>query len=382
MRKLAARDASPGSDETIACFAGETSVLTEQGDRPIIRLAGGVHTLLTEGGKWVKAPVDSFGYQQLWHVTVGRYGQERTIRTTAGHRWLLRPKVAHNRTEATTSSLRVGDRLAYSYPERIAQLHPSRVGVAQGFVFGDGSISGNALAHANFFGSKDRAMLPYYDNIDRLRTYYYHYDAATKVRRHVKAEDVPTVREQGETVHAMRRLGGLPREWKRKFPARQVSDADLYGWLAGYFAADGEVGKTGRPAIWSADRKNLEFFKSACTRLGIYTLPIRRKVHAGFQRETPADGAEAEIFVMGIARSDLSPEFFVHAEHRRRWAANNQAVERRGWTVRSFRQTTEVEEVFCAVVADTNSFCLSENILTGSCSQRRADLVDATSGAV
>ncbi|MGW5378343.1 RtcB family protein [Nocardia sp. NPDC003999] len=70
---------------------------------------------------------------------------------------------------------------------------------------------------------------------------------------------------------------------------------------------------------------------------------------------------------MGISRSDVTPEFFIHAKHRSRWAANRSAVERRGWTVRSVRPTTEVAEVFCAVVEETHSFALEGNILTGNC---------------
>ncbi len=348
-------------EQPISCFAGETSVLTEQGCRPIAELAGGMHTLLTEGGNWVKAPVVSFGYQPLWELVVGRYGQERTIRTTAEHRWLLRPKVAHHRTEAITSGLRVGDRLAYVFPKRPDDLRPSREGIARGFVFGDGSIAGDALAHAVFFGSKDLALLPYFDNLERVRTYYYLHSDDPARKTYVRLNEVAQLREQGQNVQAYKRLGGLPREWKREYPALDGSTSDLYGWLAGYFAADGEVGKTGRPAIWSANREDLEFFKSACDVLGIWTLPIRRRTREGFGRR------KSDMFVMGISPSDVTPEFFVHAKHRSRWAANRSAVERRGWTVRSVRPIGDVEEVFCAVVEDTHSFALEGNILTGNC---------------
>ncbi|WP_246025899.1 RtcB family protein [Saccharopolyspora antimicrobica] len=70
---------------------------------------------------------------------------------------------------------------------------------------------------------------------------------------------------------------------------------------------------------------------------------------------------------MGLSRSDLTPEFFVHDEHRVRWEANRNAVERRGWTVRAVRATNEIEEVFCAVVEGTHSFALDGHILTGNC---------------
>ncbi|MFI5715975.1 RtcB family protein [Nocardia sp. NPDC051750] len=70
---------------------------------------------------------------------------------------------------------------------------------------------------------------------------------------------------------------------------------------------------------------------------------------------------------MGISRNDLTPEFFIHSNHRSRWDANRTAVERRGWIVRSVVPTNDVEEVFCAVVEGTHSFALADNILTGNC---------------
>lgn len=348
-------------DTPISCFAGETLVMTDHGDRPIADLAGGTHTLLTEGGKWVKAPVESFGSQPIWEVTIGRFGQERTIRATAEHRWLLRPKVAHNRTEAITRELSIGDRLAYTYPERADNLQPSHEGITRGFIFGDGTMFGGSLAYAIFFGQKDEALLPYFGNTERLRTYYYTYSAETGQKSHLKPDDVAAALGRGESVQQYKRLPGFPRKWKRDYPPLDGADSDLYGWLAGYFAADGEVGKTGRPAIWSANRAHLEFFKAACDVLGIFTLPIRSKVRVGFGK-TPS-----EMFVMGISRNDLTPEFFVHSNHRSRWTANRMAIERRGWIVRSVVPTTDVEEVFCAVVDGTHCFALADNILTGNC---------------
>lgn len=349
-------------DEPISCFAGETQVLTDQGCRPIRDLAGGRHMLLTAKGRWVKAPVASFGRQRLYEVTVGRFGEEKVIRATAEHRWLLRPKVSHNRTESTTLGLRVGDRLDYTFPRPIPNLRPSRKGVARGFVYGDGSVSGNSLAHVDFYGPKDDALLPYFDDASRLRTYHYTYGQGLANRKsHVSKRRVTEQDLASGEVKSYRRLAGLPREWKRELPSLDGPAEVLYGWIAGYFAADGDVGKTGRPSIWSADRRNLEFVKSACDVLGIWTLPIRRRVRLGF------GAVDSAIYVMGISRADLTPDFFVHEIHRDRWATGRNAVERRGWTVRKVQETDVVEEVFCAIVDETHSFALEGNILTGNC---------------
>ncbi|WP_394814637.1 RtcB family protein [Streptomyces chisholmiae] len=213
-----------------------------------------------------------------------------------------------------------------------------------------------------FYGDKDEAMLPFFDTEGgALRTYYYRYDPARGEKEHVpNAEVTPELLASGE-VKRYRRLGGLPREWKTEYPSLDNARDELYGWLAGYFAADGEVGKTGRPAIWSARRGDLEFVKAVCDALGIWTLPIRTKTRRGFGRTVTA------MHVMGISRADLTADFFVHEAHRTRWSANREAVERRGWTVREVRRTAVVEEVFCAVVDNTHAFTLADNILTGNC---------------
>jgi tRNA-splicing ligase RtcB len=51
--------------EAVQCFAGETEVMTRAGSRPIESLAGSDHELLTANGAWTKAPVRSFGRQEV-----------------------------------------------------------------------------------------------------------------------------------------------------------------------------------------------------------------------------------------------------------------------------------------------------------------------------
>ncbi|MET8094766.1 LAGLIDADG family homing endonuclease [Micromonospora sp. NPDC005220] len=323
-------------------------------------LVGVDGSILASNGRWSNAQVIRLGRRRLYEVRVGRYREEHVIRAAAGHRWLLRPKVAHRRVEAATVDLRLGDRLSSAFPRRLREVVPSRTGIARGFVFGDGSISGGALAHASFFGEKDEALLRYFDNIERLRTYYYKYLPGSPGRKlHIPANEVTERLLASGEVKTYRRLGGFPREWKREYPALDADAEMIFGWLAGYFAADGDVGASGRPSIWSADRANLEFFKEACSTIGIWTLPIRGRIRRGFGK------FDTEVFVMGISRADLSADFFLLNHHRERWNANRKAVERRGWTVRGVRETLEVESVFGMPIAATSPLTLKGNILTG-----------------
>ncbi|MGI5272088.1 RtcB family protein [Nonomuraea sp. CA-218870] len=325
---------------TINCFAGETRVMTATGPRPIAELSDGIHELLTTDGTWVKAPVRSFGRQRLMRVRLSRNGVEKMIYATPGHRWLLRTHSSGGTrywgkrpSEVTTADLIKGDRLAWTFTRKPSDMTVDRAGAARGFVFGDGSVVSRNTCRAIFCGEKDQALLHLFKGFGNpLRTY-----AAMKV------------------------ITGLPVAWKTTTPSPDMPPSYLYGWLAGYFAADGDVGTTGGPTLASASRENLEYVRMLCDRIGIGTYGIRTRLRNGF-------GAQpAPLYLLGIMRGDLDPAFFLIPSHRARFEAGTKAIERRGWTVRSVEETDRVEEVFCAVVDDTHAFALEDNILTRNC---------------
>ncbi|WP_447007684.1 RtcB family protein [Saccharothrix isguenensis] len=317
--------------ETVNCFAGETQVITRTATRPIESLAGGVHELLTADGEWVKAPVRSFGRQEVHEIVLSRSGVIKTIRATADHRWLLRSRRGHQ-YEATTAELKSGERLEVTFPRRPDGLAVDREAAARGFVYGDGHKDGNR-AIANFCGTKDTALQPLFAGLGRPPRVY---DKVT-------------------------RINGLPVEWKTERPTLDSPPDVLYGWLAGYFAADGDVGETGRPTLASSCRENLEFVRLACQAVGIGTFGIRTRMRSGFGTEPTA------LHLVGLMRGDLDPGFFLIEEHRARFIAGRHAAERRGWNVLSVRSTGETTEVYCAVVEGTHSFALADNILTRNC---------------
>ncbi|WP_233498728.1 RtcB family protein [Blastococcus sp. TF02A-26] len=319
--------------ETVNCFAGETGVITRTGTRPIESLAGGEHELLTAGGEWVKAPVRSFGRQEVSEVLLSRSGVTKIIRATAGHRWLLRSRRGHE-YEATTAELTPGDRLQFSFPHRPDGLTVDRRSAARGFVYGDGTaLAGGRRALANFCGPKDQTLLPFFEGIGR----------------------------PPRTYGPVTRVSGLPGAWKTERPSLDSPADELYGWLAGYFAADGDVDTTGRPTLSSADREDLEYVRLACQAIGVGTFGIRSRLRKGFG-EVPTS-----LHLVGLMRGDLDGAFFLIPEHRARFERGRHASERRGWNVVSVRPTGETTEVYCAVVDGTHSFALADNILTRNC---------------
>lgn len=336
------------------CLAGETKVLTWDGLRPISELAGGTHRVLTTGSVWVDAPFKSYGVQQLWAITVSRNRVKKTLYATEGHRWLIRGTRGGSDVvrEATTAELNPGDPLAYVFARGSAKrFAPSPVGVAAGFTYGDGSGErGIGSVRANFHGAKDQALVPYFPA------------ASVPV-------DLPQVEKYTTYAEPRRYIGGLPNAWKQQ-PAMNENAGYLYGWLAGYFAADGCVSKDGQVSLSSASKEDLEYVRTLATRLGIGTFGIKTQMRVGKGKEA------TELHSVTFINRDLYPAFFVLDTHRQRfedtsWCKEtdspNDRLARRGWVVEEVCKTDRVEEVFCAEVEGTHAFALEDNILTGNC---------------
>ncbi|WP_369696566.1 DNA primase [Nocardiopsis sp. YSL2] len=314
------------------CLAGETRVLTRDGVRPIRELAGGEHTILTRGATWVEAPFYSFGVQRLMRVTLSRNGQRKEIHATPEHRWFVQAgKDSSKLREVTSQELKPDHRLAYVFPaKKVTQTTPSPFGIARGITFGDGTrIHRGSMAQLD--AEKDSALLKWFPNSE-----------TSQHGRQILVHHLPG--------------------FFKDLPSLDESHSYLYGWLAGYVAADGHVAKDGTVSLNCADRSVLEHVRMVCTRLGIGTYGITEQVREGFP------GREhSSLFRVHFVNDDLTEDFFLHDEHRTRFSGAEKKYSRRGWTVRSVEETDRVEEVFCAVVEDGHAFVLEDNILTGNC---------------
>ena len=314
------------------CLAGETRVLTWEGVKPIRELAGGTHRILGKHGDWIDAPFRSFGVQPLMRLTLTRNGIRKNIYVTAEHRWFVRSgKTLASSREVVTSDLRPGHRLVSKFPRtRVKQTTPSPFGIAHGVTFGDGTRSGTG-SMAQLDAVKDVELLKWFP--------------------------VSMMTQHGRQLL----IHHLPRFFK-ELPPLDESVSYLYGWLAGYFAADGCISTTGTIMLNSARRDELEYVRLVCTRLGIGTYGVTEQVRVGFPGMEPSS-----LFRIILVGSDLTEEFFLLDKHRFRFNAAAKAYERKGWVVREVAKTDRVEEVFCATVEEGHAFTLEDNILTGNC---------------
>lgn len=334
------------SDGTIECFSGETRYMTYDGVKTLAETAGTTQRVLTNGvagGDWVDAEIQAFGVRELYRVTVRRNKITRDIYATEGHRWFYRNGHGGARQEATTLGLKSGMVFESVVPaSRISRSFPSPFGIAHGVVYGDGSICGTQ-AQVQLWGEKDAQLLGYFIG---------HPNSP------IKLKDSGLIGVQ---------VRGLPRYFKSR-PSLDEATPYLYGWLAGYFAADGTVSRQGQAKLSSADRTSLEFVQTLCHRLGIASYPIQTVSRIGRSGSVPA--AEAtDLFTMEFVGSTLRSEFFLIAEHRLRYESKvaRGASERLRWTVVSVEKTDRTEQVYCAVVPKTHAFALEDNLLTGNC---------------
>ena len=354
---------SDGSAECRFCFAGETEFITWDGVRTLKETVGTTQRVLASGrpteafgqsehhgsfgGVWVDAEIQSFGVQPLLRVTIARAGVTKEIYATKEHRWYINPRhgsaYRYDRKKMVlTNGLSAGDRLAPNYPTTRVKLNrdtvPSPFGVAHGFVYGDGSLTTRGGSEVVLWGHKDSALLPYF--------------GASRHSESRTANGVVGIR-----------IGDLPAFFKDQ-PPRGESLSYLYGWLAGYFAADGCIDKNGTSiALDSADRGSLEQVQDLCAQLGIGTYGITRSSRLGYGAE-PSD-----MWRLTFIGRTLTPDFFIIREHRDRFV--NRATEREpaGWKVVSVEETDRVEEVFCAVVPGHENFTLAGNINVMNCKQ-------------
>ncbi|MEV6009593.1 DNA primase [Streptomyces sp. NPDC051976] len=314
------------------CLAGETRVLTWDGVREIRELAGGSHRVLTRSGNWYEAPFRSFGTQALLKVTLGRNGQRKEIFATAEHRWFVRSGTnRYNTREVVTKDLKPEHRLSYVFPgSRVQQTTPSPFGIAHGITFGDGTLNDTG-SMAQLDPVKDAELLRWFPN--------------------------STIVESPRQIV----VHHLPKFFK-SLPPLDESVPYLYGWLAGYVAADGHVAEDGTVSLNCASRETLEYVRTVATRLGIGTYGITQQTREGFPGREPS-----AIFRVHFIHEDLTEEFFLNSGHRKRYLDSAKQLVRRGWTVKSVEPTDRVEEVYCATVEQGAAFVLEDNILTGNC---------------
>ena len=318
------------------CFSGDTRFITDQGVKTFEETLGKDIKVLGVGANWQEATIKHFGKQQIVELTLSRNGTEKTIRTTKEHRWFKR-KGRKNYVEAYTQDLKEGDYLKSMYSKANPLVRPSSFGVAHGITFGDGSVTNkwNPPARLMLCGNKADQLLKYFTNC-------------------------PQTLVEGVGVE----VKDLPRYFKQ-LPSIEESKSYLYGWLVGYFAADGNA-TDGEFSLSSAYKENLDFVRDVATIVGIGTNPVRKSMRKGFGEE------ESPLYSVSFVASTLNDSMFIKEKHIKEYESHKQKEvhKPKEWKVVSIQETDEVEDVYCAVVPNGQAFTLEDNLFTGNCAGR------------
>lgn len=310
------------------CFTGDTKILTNIGIHPLSALVGKPIKVLNKYHGWEDATIKYFGKAPIRILTLERYGNIETIRVTGNHKWFVKNK--KGTTILSTDELKEGMRIPFNTSKVWSQVLPSPFGVAHGFMTGDGQKG--VYARANFCGDKT-ALIPYF--------------TPANISGNEKELQVSY---------------GIPKYFTG-LPSLNESVSYLYGWLSGYFAADGCVDERGRCTISSVKYENLEFVRQVLCVLGMPVNSIRYQ-----DRISNLTNEMGRVYILSLSDEYLKEDFFIRPSHKERFLANaNKERKDRSWKVISVADAKYEDDVYCAVVPGSESFTLDCNILTHNC---------------
>lgn len=333
------------------CFQGDTGVITKYGTFRIKELVGKEVEILNGNGEWETVVFHNCGEQEIVRLRLQSNGKTKEILTTKEHQWLIN----RSSKKRTTMRLQQGQYLMSRAPKFDTTLRPSAEGARHGFIFGDGYKEAELLDGTNAF--RARVCTPqklefcknYFDRIlpnppSELGKGWAHGVVTLKSNRNLK--EIPDIHEPAEY---------------------------LFGFIAGYFVADGNCSDDS-VIFSSANKDDLLKVRDICTRLGIASYAI------GETTRTPASnmGAvhlqkESTIYTLRLAKGSIPEAFFISSKK----ITKNYGMPYLRYKVVSVEETGMVETVYCCETS-THSFTLEDFILTGNCfgCGRNADLLD------
>lgn len=317
------------------CLRGDTKVLTRTGYKKIKHLSGQTINIMTKGGGWVDAPFKNYGKQQLYKIELIKgKTSTKTLYATKDHDWFIYKK-GNKLRKKSTENLQVGELLESQFGKSWSSYKPSAFGIAHGISYGDGHTINNVNHANNITLCADSKVLS-----------KYFIDDCTSKKDYIC--------NGGADYY-----GSLP-NFFRELPNIMENKSYLYGWLAGYFAADGCIDTRGCVMLNSVDKFNMEFVQDVCGVLGISCSDVHQQTSI-----SNLTNKEHTTYKVIIHSKFLNESFFILDKHKKRYNKNTKNPPR--WKIKSIEKTDIIEDVFCAEVPETTSFVIEGNILSGNC---------------
>lgn len=321
------------------CFSRDTKFLTSEGIKSFEDFEDGqVAKVLNKSASWVDATVKKFGMAKLYKLTLARGKTKQEIFTTDNHRWVVReyPYDYHSEIKQTTS-LEKGDLIPIIRANRTVKINPCAVGIQHGIVYGDGTYNKQT----------GRCRIDLQDESKELASLFH---TGTVINQGAKG---------GKVNERAILINNLPYNWKQLPNLAEANKEYVLGFLMGWFASDGCV--SGTPCLTNKSKEVLEWAKSAFSLLGIYTGDVLTQ-----RTHSPFDGSEKPLYRINIFKEFINKEFFIRTRHINGFT--KQPTNDLGhWIVESVEETDRVEEVWCVVEPNTESFTLACGALTKNC---------------
>lgn len=328
------------------CLTGDTRIVTKNGSIPIAQLKGQEVELLstkedpTTGrieSEWVKAPVESYGFDKTYTVTLQRRQAKTTIRCTSNHRWPVQTQngVKLIKTENLEDSWQVKAKIpAMQYPKVEESWNIDPYHVAMGIIWGDGS-------DYNKHGSRTpKTSCELCDEKTELAPWLEDYAGYWR-----------------DTEHGVK-------AWKMAIEMNSLPDVDAtlsqkISFFIGWFSADGCM-KGNVPTLSTSDESALRWLKQEAPNLGLTITSV------GLQ-EAGKSGFDSTKDNFTVVFRHIPKEYLIRSSHIDLWTPNDKAWY--GWKLVSVEENEDVEEVFCATVEGRGVFAIDSPtvpILTGN----------------
>lgn len=317
------------------CLAGETLVVTRQGEFAIRDLAGLYPELLMPDGSWLHAPVRAYGRQALYRVTLSRNGRTREEYATAGHRWFAQGQGGGRYIETVTSQLRSGTRLQYAEPQ--TELHALyERAFLHGIIYGDGSESARSKHSRVVLLGDKRELAQRFSNLPDANISH---NAAR-----------PYLAEHSVVSGPWSGFKSLP---------ETMDVAYLQWFVAGWIATDGCVDERGNVSLSTIHQEAAGWLKSISSRLSLAVSSVTSVERDGYKRGT--------VWTVRFFDNETLRHLVVRSDQRARLGGRSTGYRRTQWQVVGVQPTDRIEEVFCAEVPTYGAFVLAYGLVTGNC---------------
>lgn len=279
--------------------------------------------------KWVTASVSNIEVQPSIEIKLEHYnGVQFSIVASENHRWYRRTTTNSPWERVSGLELNEGDYLPIVLPSK--SYRASIFGAQHGLFFGDGTRSNGELHQ---FGSSVQVLK----------------DLFGPLVEHV------THRRDDEYV-----VRNCPRSWG-SVPLKSKDHSYIYGFLAGYFAADGSVTQSGQLRLASSRKEELESVAALFSHIGIRTTPISIS-------STSSNFSDSrELWCLSIYKYDVSEDFFLKEDHKNRWLSNQANRRTRDYAKVVSITSVGEQRVLCATVPEYEQFVTEGFVLTSNC---------------